>query len=234
MIRVAVSGANGRMGRLIVERIKQEEGIETVAAFDLVGEGVSHPDRMSEVLSERDVDVLVDFTIADAVRLNAITAAEAGVNLVIGTTGMSDEDLEAIRSEIKDKVAAVISPNFSIGVNLLWRLIKDAADMLDGYDIAIIEAHHRTKLDAPSGTALRAAGLLQEMGKHVDLHAIRGGDIVGDHTVLFSGIGERLEITHRAHSRDAFVNGVIRAIKWVNRREQGIYSMDDVMESTTR
>ncbi|OFV68458.1 MAG: dihydrodipicolinate reductase [Candidatus Syntrophoarchaeum caldarius] len=234
MIRVAVSGANGRMGRLIVERIKQEEGIETVAAFDLVGEGVSHPDRMSEVLSERDVDVLVDFTIADAVRLNAITAAEAGVNLVIGTTGMSDEDLEAIRSEIKDKVAAVISPNFSIGVNLLWRLIKDAADMLDGYDIAIIEAHHRTKLDAPSGTALRAAGLLQEMGKHVDLHAIRGGDIVGDHTVLFSGIGERLEITHRAHSRDAFVNGVIRAIRWVNRREQGIYSMDDVMESTTR
>ncbi|RLG33632.1 4-hydroxy-tetrahydrodipicolinate reductase [Methanosarcinales archaeon] len=234
MIRVAVSGANGRMGRLIVERIKQEEGIETVAAFDLVGEGVSHPDRMSEVLSERDVDVLVDFTIADAVRLNAITAAEAGVNLVIGTTGMSDEDLEAIRSEIKDKVAAVISPNFSIGVNLLWRLIKDAADMLDGYDIAIIEAHHRTKLDAPSGTALRAAGLLQEMGKHADLHAIRGGDIVGDHTVLFSGIGERLEITHRAHSRDAFVNGVIRAIRWVNRREQGIYSMDDVMESTTR
>ncbi len=234
MIRVAVSGANGRMGRLIIERIKQEEGIETVAAFDLVGEGVSHPDRMSEVLSERDVDVLVDFTIADAVRLNAITAAEAGVNLVIGTTGMSDEDLEAIRSEIKDKVAAVISPNFSIGVNLLWRLIKDAADMLDGYDIAIIEAHHRTKLDAPSGTALRAAGLLQEMGKHVDLHAIRGGDIVGDHTVLFSGIGERLEITHRAHSRDAFVNGVIRAIRWVNRREQGIYSMDDVMESTTR
>ena len=234
MIRVAVSGANGRMGRLIVERIKQEEGIETVAAFDLVGEGVSHPDRMSEVLSERDVDVLVDFTIADAVRLNAITAAEAGVNLVIGTTGMSDEDLEAIRSEIKDKVAAVISPNFSIGVNLLWRLIKDAADMLDGYDIAIIEAHHRTKLDAPSGTALRAAELLQEMGKHADLHAIRGGDIVGDHTVLFSGIGERLEITHRAHSRDAFVNGVIRAIRWVNRREQGIYSMDDVMESTTR
>jgi len=229
MIKIAVSGANGRMGRLITDRIKQEEGIEVVAAFDLTGEGVSHPEKMGEVLGERDVDVLIDFTIADAVRLNAITAAGCGVNLVIGTTGMSDEDFEVIRSEIEDKVAAVISPNFSIGVNLLWKLIRDAASVLDGYDIAIIEAHHRTKLDAPSGTALRAAALLQDIGKDVDLHAIRGGDIVGDHTVIFSGIGERLEIAHRAHSRDALVNGVILAIRWVHGREPGLYSMDDIL-----
>ncbi|MHC1569700.1 MAG: 4-hydroxy-tetrahydrodipicolinate reductase, partial [Candidatus Syntropharchaeales archaeon] len=112
---------------------------------------------------------------------------------------------------------------------LLWRLIKDAAAVLEGYDISIIEAHHRTKIDAPSGTALRAAKVLEDMGREVDIHAIRGGDIVGDHTVIFSGIGERFEIAHHAQSRATFVNGVIRAVRWIHRRENGIYSMDDVM-----
>ncbi|MHC1572936.1 MAG: 4-hydroxy-tetrahydrodipicolinate reductase [Candidatus Syntropharchaeales archaeon] len=229
MIKLAVSGANGRMGRLIIDRIATEEGMEAVASFDIRGEGVVHPEKMADTLRDRGVDVLVDFTVADAAIENAITAAQSGVNLVIGTTGFSEDDLLKLRSEIEDRVAAVISPNFSIGVNLLWRLIKDAAAVLEGYDISIIEAHHRTKIDAPSGTALRAAKVLEDMGREVDIHAIRGGDIVGDHTVIFSGIGERFEIAHHAQSRATFVNGVIRAVRWIHKRENGIYSMDDVM-----
>ncbi len=230
MIKVAVSGASGRMGRLILDRIAREEGMEAVAGFDIVGDDVIPPERMAETLKERNVDVLIDFTVADAAVLNAITAARCGVNLVIGTTGFSEEDLSKMRSEIMGRVAAVISPNFSVGVNLLWRLIRDAAEVLEGYDIAIIEAHHRTKRDAPSGTALRAAKVLEQAGRRdVEIHAIRGGDIVGDHTVVFAGTGERLEITHRAQSRDAFVNGVIRAVRWIQGKPSGVYSMDDVM-----
>ncbi len=229
MIKIAVSGANGRMGRLIIDKITAEEGMDFIVGFDLTGDKVIHPENMADALKENAIDILVDFTVADAAIENAITAARSGVNLVIGTTGFSEDDLLKVRSEIEDRVAAVISPNFSIGVNLLWRLIKDAAEVLDGYDISIIEAHHRTKIDAPSGTALRAAKVLEDMGREVDVHAIRGGDIVGDHTVVFAGTGERLEITHRAQSRDALVNGVMLAVRWIHKRERGVYSMDDVM-----
>ena len=144
-------------------------------------------------------------------------------------------------------MAAVITPNFSVGVNLFWKLVSDAAKALKDYDIEIIETHHNQKKDAPSGTALATVEVLKEAlgeievvhgregirlrGKEIGVHAVRGGDIVGDHTVLFAGPGERLEIKHQAHSRTALASGAVRAARWVVDKEPGIYSMADVLES---
>ncbi|MDD2666522.1 MAG: 4-hydroxy-tetrahydrodipicolinate reductase [Methanocellales archaeon] len=252
MIKVAVTGACGRMGSLIAQNVLQEGDMELVAAFDVRGVGsdmggvkVSDAKDVGEMLTKKNPDVLVDFTTASGAVENAIFAAEHGVNLVIGTTGFTPRQQAQMERAIDEKVAAVISPNFSVGVNVFWKMIGEAAKHLEGYDVEIVEAHHRQKKDAPSGTATRAAKIISDAlgGKkiiygreglcpredEIGVHAVRGGDIVGDHLVLFAGDGERMEIIHRAHSRQAFASGVLRAIRWVVNSKKGIHSMEDVL-----
>ena len=263
-VRAAVVGACGRMGTLIIRRITNTEGIEVSAAFDLVNIGkdigevagvgalnvpVSDSKDLVNILKESKTDVLIDFTVAPATAVNAPLAASAGVNLIIGTTGLSAEQKTAITDAvIKNNVAAVISSNYSIGVGVFFKLIRQAAEYLGGddYDIEVIEAHHNQKKDAPSGTAMTAAEILSKelggkefvfgregvcpRGKEIGIHSIRGGDIVGDHTVMFIGNSERIEIRHQAHSREIFVGGAVMAAKWVVSQKKGVvYEMADVL-----
>lgn len=263
-VRAALVGACGRMGNLIVRRILATEGITLSAAFDIVNTGkdigeivgvgkldvpVSDSKDLAKVLKESKTDVLIDFTIAPATAANAPVAAGAGVNLIIGTTGLTAEQKTNItEAVIKNKVAAVISSNYSIGVGVFFKLIKNAAEYLgNDYDVEIIEAHHNQKKDAPSGTAMTAAEIISKAmggkefvygregvcprGKEIGIHAIRGGDIVGDHTVMFIGNSERIEIRHQAHSREIFVGGAVMAAKWVVSQKKGVvYAMSDVLE----
>ena len=262
-IRAALVGACGRMGSMIVRRIMATEGITVSAAFDLVNIGkdigevagigkidvpVSDSKDLAEVLKSSKTDVLIDFTIAKATAVNAPIAAAAGVNLIIGTTGMNAEQKTAVTKAIIDNnVAAVISSNYSIGVGVFFKLCRYAAQNLgEDYEVEIIEAHHNQKKDAPSGTAMTAAEIISKelggkefvygrqgecpRGKEIGIHAIRGGDIVGDHTVMFIGNSERIEIRHQAHSREVFVGGAVLAAKWVVSQKKGVvYEMSDVL-----
>ena len=265
-IRVALIGM-GRMGRQIAKRMSDEDDLRVVCAVAALGSSeigkdvgllagvgnfnviVEEADHIDDVLKKSKPDVAVDFTTADACVKNAGIIAKHGVDLVIGTTGFSEQQLKELKSIVKDgKVGAVVSPNFSIGVNVYWHILRQAAKMLPGYDVEIVEAHHRFKKDAPSGTALKTAEViaealnqnLKECGVYgrkgdclrkqgeIGIHSIRAGDIVGEHTVYFGTIGEHLEFKHVAHSRDAFVNGVLKAIRFVKGRK-GYYGMDDVL-----
>ena len=262
-VRVGLVGACGRMGTLIIRRVLATEGMEIASAFDIVNIGkdigdvvgvgalgvpVSDSSELAAVLKESKTDVLIDFTIAKATAVNAPIAASAGVNLIIGTTGLSAEQKTAITDAvIKNNVAAVISSNYSIGVGVFFKLIRDAAGYLGNeYDVEIIEAHHNQKKDAPSGTAMTAVEIISKAmggkelicgregvcprGKEIGIHSIRGGDIVGDHTVMFIGNSERIEIRHQAHSREIFVGGAVMAAKWVVSQKKGIvYGMEDVL-----
>ena len=270
MIRVAVTGACGRMGSGIIRRVLEEEDMELVAAIEApgtplsgrdigeftgrgsVGVEVTDASNLADTLAETEPDVLVDFTVASAAVETIKTSTEAGVNLVVGTTGFSEEEMQTVRDCIgRSGVRAVIAPNMAVGVNVFFKVLRDLAPILSDYDVEIIEAHHRHKKDAPSGTAVRAleviseatgrrasevavhgrSGLTGERSRdEIGVHAVRGGDIVGDHIVLFAGDGERLEIVHRAHSRDAFIGGVIRAIRFIEDAEPGrIMDMGDVL-----
>lgn len=261
MINAAVLGACGRMGSLIIENITCSTNMQLVAAFDVgnfgkdagefahvgnLGIQISDVKDLETVLKKTQAEVLIDFTIAGATIVNAPVAAECGVNLIIGTTGLAPEQRAVIDEAIrKNQVRAVISPNYSVGVNVFFKIIREAAKYLSDYDIEIIEAHHNQKKDAPSGTALRAADVISEVlggkeyvygregiaprGKEIGIHAVRGGDITGDHTVLFVGNSERIEIRHMAHSRQIFAKGAVRAAEWVCGQNPGIYSMDDVL-----
>ncbi|MFH1721545.1 MAG: 4-hydroxy-tetrahydrodipicolinate reductase [Candidatus Altiarchaeota archaeon] len=265
-IRVLVLGT-GRMGKQVVKRLVFEEGLECVAAVDnpespdlgkdigsLTGVEpikifVESSDLLSDVIKESKPDVAVDFTTAESCVPNLTIIAENKLNLICGTTGLKPEQRDELKKVIKkNKIGAVLSPNMSIGVNVFWKLIEQATEKLKDYDIEVIEAHHRFKKDAPSGTALKTVELVHKVlgsdsdeltayGRRgnwvrnkgeVGVHAIRAGDIVGDHTVLFATIGERLELTHRAHSREAFVNGVIEAIRFIHSKK-GVYGMHDVL-----
>ncbi|HNW37659.1 MAG TPA: 4-hydroxy-tetrahydrodipicolinate reductase, partial [Methanosarcina vacuolata] len=213
MINVAVLGACGRMGSLIVENVTNSTDMQLVAAFDInnfgkdigefarvgnLGVKVSDVKDLETVLKESKADVLIDFTIAGATVVNAPIAARAGVNLIIGTTGLTPEQRAVIDEAIHEgQVSAVISPNYSVGVNVFFKIIREAAKYLADYDIEIIEAHHNQKKDAPSGTALRAADIISEAlggkeyvygregiaprGKEIGIHGVRAGDITGDH-----------------------------------------------------
>lgn len=257
MTRIAITGALGRMGTLIIQEAAKIKDMQLVAGLDLnvIGTGPVLPGgvivrdafQLETVLRESKPDVLIDFTIAKAAVDNVCTAAGLGIDLVVGTTGFSPEQHSRMKAAIDGHVAAVITPNFSLGVNVFWKLVADAAAALRDYDIEIIEAHHNQKKDAPSGTALATVQAIKTAlgerevlygrvgvmprGKEIGVHAVRGGDIVGDHTVLFAGSGERLEIKHQAHSRTAFASGAVRAADWVVRKEPGIYSMADVLKS---
>jgi 4-hydroxy-tetrahydrodipicolinate reductase len=197
-------------------------------------------------LKKNQVDVLIDFTAAMATEVNAPIAARCGVNLIIGTTGLTTQQRKVIDTAIEEnQVRAIISPNYSIGVNVFFKIIREAAKYLADYDIEIIETHHNQKKDAPSGTALRAADVISDAvggkkyiygregiaprGKEIGIHAVRAGDITGDHTVLFAGNSERIEIRHIAHSPQIFAKGAVHAAEWICKQKPGIYSMDDVL-----
>ncbi len=261
MIKIAVTGACGRMGGLIIENILKSRDLKLVCALDVTNIGkdigevmrtgklnvpVDDANKIDAALDRSKPDVLIDFTIAGAAVKNVIASAGKKVNLVVGTTGFTPEQKALMEKAIKENgVAAVISPNFSIGVNVFWGLLAEAAKRLSDYDIEIIEAHHNQKKDAPSGTAVKAAEVISKTlggkelvyGRHglsprkqeIGIHAVRGGDIVGDHTVLFAGDGERIEIKHQAHSRQAFARGAVTAAAWVSSAKPGIYEMKDVL-----
>jgi 4-hydroxy-tetrahydrodipicolinate reductase len=264
MTRIAISGVSGRMGRTLVEACHRTLGLHLGAALDrsgspVIGEdagvlaglgklNVSIGDDIDTVLD--DFDVLVDFTRPEASLTYLDSCRRAGKKMVIGTTGFDATGKEQIIAASGD-MAIVFAPNMSVGVNLSLRLIDLAARVLgDEADVEIIEAHHRYKVDAPSGTALRmgevvAAALGRDLkecavyGREgvtgernratIGFATVRGGDIVGDHTVLFAGDGERVEITHKASSRMTFAKGALRAAQWLEGRRHGLYDMQDVL-----
>jgi 4-hydroxy-tetrahydrodipicolinate reductase len=216
---------------------------------------LSGSDALRETLESSGAEVLVDFTAAASAMETIETAASLGIDLVVGTTGFSPEERERIEGWIKDNsISAVISPNMATGVNVFFKIARDVARIMgEDTDIEVIEAHHHHKKDAPSGTAVRVGEVIAEaLGrdiekdgvfgrpkgvigerskKEIGFHAIRAGDIVGDHTVIFAGDGERFEITHRAHSRDCFINGTVKAVRFVakNRGQGRIFTTWDVL-----
>lgn len=264
MTRIAVAGAAGRMGRMIINVINETDGVELTGAVDapsspLLGQdsgemagigknGIAITGDVRQALT--GADILIDFTNPAATMSNLKVVAEMGKGIVVGTTGLSKEE-KARLTDIAKTAKVVFTPNMSIGINVLLSILPKVAQMLgDDYDIEIIEAHHRMKKDAPSGTALRLAEIvaegvnrnLDQVGvyarkgmigertkKEIGIQTIRAGDIVGDHTVLFGGIGERIEITHKASSRDCFARGAVRAAVWLADKKAGLYDMQDVL-----
>jgi len=238
--RVLLIGAKGRMGQAIAAAADAHK-VTIVAGLD------QGDDFAKEI---KACDVVIDFSHPSATEEICRAGLGAGKPLVIGTTGHSDAQ-RALLEKTSTSIPIVLSPNFSIGVNALFSLTRKAAEMLgEDFDLEIVEAHHRLKKDAPSGTARRLAEILCEVrkldyGKNVShgregligerpaaeigVHSIRGGDIVGDHTVTFAGKGERIELTHKASRREAFASGALRAARWVVGRPPGLYSMEDVI-----
>jgi 4-hydroxy-tetrahydrodipicolinate reductase len=233
MLKVALCGACGRMGRTIVRQLLKELDMKLVAAIDApgtplegkdigevageeeIGVRVVGADKLEKALKETKPDVLVDFTVAEAAVENVKAACSLGIPVVVGTTGFTPKQLEEIREYVrKSGVRAVLSPNMSVGMNVIFELLEAASTQLADYDIEIVEAHHAKKRDAPSGTAVRMADLIeQKTGRRPRIHSIRAGEIVGDHTVIFAGPGERVEIVHRAQGREAFAAGLIKVIR---------------------
>ncbi len=253
MIRIALCGALGRMGKTITEAISQHDDLELGAAIESPG----HPEldtQIQNIKVESDLlpvvsysDVVVDFSTPTGAVNHAKIASDHLKPFVTGVTAFT-EDQETTLKELSAGIPIVKAPNMSVGVNLLYQLVNDAARILgDDFDIEVIEAHHRYKKDAPSGTAVRLADILSAKrsdpniihGRHgmtgerpsneIAIHALRGGDIIGEHTVVFAGLGERVEITHRAHSRMTFANGVIRSIRFIIEKPAGLYTMNDVL-----
>jgi len=250
MIDVAVSGAFGRMGSTVARLVHESDDLRFVGGTDMsegemFGSPVYLSTKVETFLTDVRPDVLIDFTNADAAVENIRAASRTGTSLVVGSTGFSDEQRSEIQELIEGSVSAVISSNFSVGVNIFWNLVRAAVRSLAEYDIEVIEAHHRYKKDAPSGTARTILEILDEelggrekqygreglaeRGNEIGVHAIRGGDIVGDHSVLFAGNFECIEISHRAYDRAVFGKGALRAARWVTGRDPGIYSMGDVL-----
>jgi 4-hydroxy-tetrahydrodipicolinate reductase len=265
MTRIAIAGAAGRMGRNLIQAVHDTEGLELTAALEhpdstLLGSdagelaglgklGVTLGAYLVAVSSE--FDVLIDFTRPEPTLANLQVCRSAGCRMVIGTTGFSEDQKLEIAAAAND-IGIVFAPNMSVGVNLCLKLLDMAARVLgDEVDIEVIEAHHRHKVDAPSGTALRmgevvAAALGRDLAdcavygregntgerdrRTIGFETIRAGDIVGDHTVLFAGAGERVEITHKASSRMTFANGAVRAAGWLMARKvNGLFDMQDVL-----
>lgn len=265
MIGVGICGVAGRMGQRISHLTLEAENLDLGGGVEFAGHpaigkdigdvigvphlGVQVVDSVEAMV--RDVDVVVAFTAPpEPTAVAAEIAGRAGVPMVIGTTGLSAEQVEAMTDALKD-VACVFAPNFSVGVTVLTQLVEEAARILGGdYDVEVVEAHHRFKTDAPSGTAYALAeaaarGLERDLqavgiyGRHGDtgartrdeigIHAVRAGDIVGEHTVVFGGIGESVMLVHRAQSRDTFASGVIRAIPFAVDADPGMYDMRDVL-----
>ena len=256
MIRVAVAGAAGRMGSCILAALREEKDFAVTGAFERPDS--EHVGREAagvriapgiETALENGAEVVIDFTAPAASLQHAKVCASRGVGLVIGTTGFSAAQKDELQSAAR-KIPLLLAPNMSVGVNVLFRLVGEAARALGPeYEVEIVETHHRMKRDAPSGTALRLAevaaaarGLTgnafvcQRQGETgarkpgtIGIQALRGGDVVGDHTVHFLADGERLELTHRASSRDNFARGALRAARWLAGKKPGFYGMQDVL-----
>ena len=242
----------GRMGESIIRLARDSEYFSVVAGVERKEAcretaGCVVVDDLSRVI--KNADVVIDFTSPLAALEHLSDAVGAGKAIVIGTTGFSEEQKQVIHDAAK-KIPVVFSPNMSVGVNLLFRLVKEAARALPDYDIEIVELHHNKKKDAPSGTAAKLADVIaSELGRkmsevgvygrqgdvgartkeEIGVMAVRAGDIVGDHTVYFAGQGERVELTHRAHSRDTLAAGALKAARWLPGRQPGLYEMLDVL-----
>lgn len=264
MTRIAVTGAAGRMGRALIESAEATDGTQLGAAIVRAGSSMVNADagelaglgKLNVAISDdlnstlEQFDVLVDFTRPEVTLENIALCRAAGKRMVIGTTGF-DEAGRAMIADAANDIAIVFAPNMSVGVNLCFKLLDLAARVMgDEVDIEVIEAHHRHKVDAPSGTALRMGevvadalgrdlkqcavygreGISGERDRHtIGFETIRAGDIVGEHTVMFADIGERVEITHKASSRMTFANGAIRGAKWLMQQHNGLFDMQDVL-----
>ncbi|OGP54184.1 MAG: 4-hydroxy-tetrahydrodipicolinate reductase [Deltaproteobacteria bacterium RBG_13_52_11] len=264
MINVIVVGTAGRMGRMVINAIQNSEGTQCTGAVEAPGHpavgkdagavaglgelGVRIEDSLQSVIKKGDV--VIDFTLAESSLGNMEIAAQHHKAMVVGSTGFSSQQMERVK-KLTMEFPCCLSPNMSVGVNLMFRIVEEMAQILgDDYDCEIIEAHHRMKKDTPSGTALRLGEViakslgrkLAEVGVYgrkgltgersraeIGMHAIRAGDIVGEHTVIFGGMGERIEVTHRAHTRDTFAQGAVRAARWVVNQKAGLYDMGDVL-----
>lgn len=241
MTRVVINGANGRMGQTLVACARRNAELELVGEIDM-------GDDLSEVLPK--TDVVVDFSSHEVTPEVARLCAEHSKALVIGTTGHSESERESVLGH-RRTIPMVWASNFSTGVNALFWLTRKAAEILGaGFDLEVVEMHHRMKKDAPSGTARTLASILaecrqeklEEVVRHgreglvgerteqeIGVHSLRGGDVVGDHTVIFAGMGERVVLTHKAASRETFANGALRAAQWAVAQSPGLYDMNDVL-----
>ena len=263
-IRVTITGAAGRMGKRLVALVNESSNFQLAGATEAAGHPalgkdagdvagcgplhVSLTDDLAQALSLSDV--VIDFTAPAATRLHVAQVVRHPCAMVIGTTGLSADDMHQLRRHA-ESFPCVQAPNMSVGITVLLRIIGQVAQALgEDYDLEIIEAHHNKKKDAPSGTALKLAEALAEAkgwdleenglyarhgligertSKEIGMQSVRAGDIVGDHTVLYGGPGERIEITHRAHNRDPFARGALRAAAWVVHQPPGLYGMADVL-----
>lgn len=263
-VRIAVVGASGRMGRTLIESAKQQELIVLGAAIDRTGSSLLGVDAgelagvgaMNVAITDsldlvvNDFDVLIDFTSPESSIVHIDWCAKNRKAIVIGTTGFNHAQKEQINA-YSEQVPVVLAPNMSVGVNVMWKLLALATQVMGDYtDIEIVEAHHRHKKDAPSGTALKMGEVIAEvLGRDLEECAVygregitgerdrntigfatvRAGDIVGEHTAIFADIGERLEITHKASSRMTFANGAMRAAFWLSDQDAGLYDMQQVL-----
>jgi 4-hydroxy-tetrahydrodipicolinate reductase len=264
MIKVAVTGAAGRMGGRIITAIKEAEGLELAGAVERPGHALIGTDagsvagcgalgvKIAGTLEEalEGTDVLIDFTFPEVTLQNIAVCARLGKSIVIGSTGFTPEQKAEVQKAAA-KIPVVLAPNMSVGVNLCFKLLRDVAATLgDAFDVEIVELHHNKKKDSPSGTAVRMGEVVAEaLGRdynevanyhrqgmcgertkeEIGMQTVRGGDIVGEHTVYFIGMGERIEITHRAMSRDMFARGAVRAAGWLGGKKAGFYDMQDVL-----
>ena len=263
-LKIAIAGVNGRMGRVLVEAVNNHPDTVLSGALEHSGSevlgldagfasglktGVAISDDVDAVLAQSDV--LIDFTRPEPTLKHLQKCVEKGVNIIIGTTGFDDAGKAAIQAA-SEKIAIVFASNFSVGVNLVFKLLEKAAKVMGDYcDIEIIEAHHRHKVDAPSGTALSMGEhIAKTLGRDLKTHGvfcrdgiigerkrdeigfstIRASDVVGEHSVWFADIGERVEIAHKASSRMTFANGAVRAAKWLEGKDKGLFDMTDVLD----
>ncbi|WP_268894446.1 4-hydroxy-tetrahydrodipicolinate reductase [Variovorax boronicumulans] len=263
MRRVAIAGASGRMGHMLIEAVRNAPDCRLAGALDIAGSAALGADAAAflgftsgvPIVADlrtglQDAQVMIDFTRPEGTMAHLAVCRELGVQAVIGTTGFSDAQKAEI-AEIAKDVAIMMAPNMSVGVNVTLKLLDMAARaMATGYDIEIVEAHHRFKVDAPSGTALKMGEVIADaLGRDlkdcavygregitgerdpstIGFATIRGGDIVGDHTVLFAGIGERIEISHKSSSRVTYAQGALRAVRFLSDQRNGLYDMFDVL-----
>jgi 4-hydroxy-tetrahydrodipicolinate reductase len=241
LLNVLVSGCRGRMGQAVIDCARDDPDVTIAAQIDI-------DDSIEGALEK--CDAVIDFSHHSFAKELAAACAGHGKHLVIGTTGHDADELKAI-GQASNVVPVVLAPNFSVGVNALFWLTRRTAEILgSGFDLEIIEMHHNQKIDAPSGTAKRLAEILCDTGglgydtdvrhgragnvgartgREIGLHSLRGGDVVGDHTVIFAAAGERLELSHKASSRQTFASGALRAAKWLRERPPGLYDMQDVL-----
>jgi 4-hydroxy-tetrahydrodipicolinate reductase len=250
MIKVVICGASGRMGQTLGRMVHDSPDMELVGGINLkpssfFGAEIVEAKDADALLKRTKADVVIDFTIASAVVGNVQVAARNNCALIVGTTGISPAQRAEMEKAILGHVPAVITTNFSIGVAIFQQLVRESARLLKDYDIELIEAHHRNKADAPSGTAKTLLQIIEEEAgsreklygregmtkrqNEIGVHVIRGGDIVGDHKVMYSKNFETIELSHRAYDRSVFASGAILAAKWVVGKKPGIYDMSDVL-----